>query len=271
MRVPVKLSLSSLSKAPLWFSLILAVLFVSGCVTTTDAPKKVSVDKKSAVEDYVELGMRYLNNKNRDAAIGAFTRAVEIDNKSAEAHQGLAMVHQLNGETELAEKSFKKALRGRADFSMSGVKNSYGRFLFENNRYEEALKYFEEAGSDLQYRGRATSMLMVGRCAQHLGDKTRAKGAFEFALNLNSRMAAPSLELADLYFQERNYTDAKKYLDQFAANAKHNPRSLWLGIRIERIFGNKDREASYALSLKNLHPYSQEYLDYKKFIEEQEK
>lgn len=253
------------------FSLIVLILLSSACVTTTDAPIKKNFDRKSAVEDYVQMGMRYLNNGSRDPAIGAFTKAIELDDKSAEAHQGLAMVHQLNGENDLAEKSFKKALKGRADFSMSGVKNSYGRFLFENGRIAEAMEYFEEAAGDLQYRGRAISMLMVGRCANILGDKARAKGAFEYALNLNSNLAAASLELADMHFQEREYAEAKANLDQFAANARHTPRSLWLGIRIERIFGNKDKEASYVLSLKNLHPYSQEYLDYKKYIEEQER
>lgn len=252
------------------FLLIFFVLFSSACVTTTDAPRKKNIDKKSAVQDYVQMGMRYLNNGSRDPAIGAFTKAIEIDDKSAEAHQGLAMVYQLNGEVDLAEKSFRKALKGRADFSMSGVKNSYGRFLFENGRIQEAMQYFDEAGKDLQYRGRATSMLMEGRCANMLGEKVRAKGAFEYALNLNPRLAAASLELADMHFQEREYAEAKKNLDQFAINSKHTPRSLWLGIRIERIFGNKDKEASYALSLKNLHPYSQEYLDYKKYIEDQE-
>ena len=33
------------------------------------------------------------------------------------------------------------------------------------------------------------------------------------------------------------------------------------------IFGNKDKEASYALALRNLHPYSQEYLEYKKALQ----
>lgn len=257
-------------KAPGWIFIVFVVLFSLGCVTTTDAPKKKPIDKRSAVEDYVQMGMRYLNNGSRDSAVGAFAKALEIDHKSAEAHQGVAMVHQLNGENELAEKSFKKALKGRADFSMSGVKNSYGRFLFENGRTEEAMEYFEEAGRDLQYRGRANAMLMVGRCAIILGHNVRAKGAFEYAINLNPKLAAARLELADMFFQERDYAEAKKYLDQFATGSRHNPRSLWLGIRIERIFENKDKEASYAMSLKNLHPYSKEYLEYKKYIEEQQ-
>ena len=112
---------------------------------------------------------------------------------------------------------------------------------------------------------------MVGRSALILGDKARAKGSFEYALNLSPRLASASLELADMYFQQRDYASAKKHLDQFSSSSKHTPRSLWLGIRIERVFENKDKEASYALALKNLHPYSKEYLDYKNYIEEQEK
>ncbi|HEY0894045.1 MAG TPA: type IV pilus biogenesis/stability protein PilW, partial [Cellvibrio sp.] len=39
--------------------------------------------------------------------------------------------------------------------------------------------------------------------------------------------------------------------------------ALLLGIRLERVFGNKDKEASYLLVLKNRFPYSKEYLEYK--------
>ncbi len=256
-----------------WKCTVMCAFFivVSGCVTTTDTPIKEPVDKKTALENYVQLGMSYLNKGNRDAAIGAFTKAIKLDKKSAEAHQGLAMVYQMNGELELAEKSFKHALRGRADFSMSGVYNSYGRFLYEQKRVEEAQEYFELAGKDLQYRGRANAMYMVGLCALAMDDPVRAKGAFEYALNLNPRLASASLELADMYFQEREYAKAKEYLDVYSTGSRHSPRSLWLGIRLERIFGNKDKEASYAMSLKNLHPYSQEYLDYKNYIEQQQK
>jgi type IV pilus assembly protein PilF len=36
-----------------------------------------------------------------------------------------------------------------------------------------------------------------------------------------------------------------------------------LGIQLEKVFGNKDKEASLALILKNNFPYSKEYLEYK--------
>ncbi len=244
-------------------SVLLVVLpNLVGCVTTLDR-QKPKIDEQKVVESNVKLGMAYLQQKQRDSALRAFSRALEIDNKSAEAHMGLGVIHQRNGELELAEKSFKKAERSRADFSEANIAYTYGRFLMESERYKEAIKKFEKAGSDITYARRADAIYSMGVCADRLGDKQRAISSFEHALNLNTRHAPAALELAHQRFEQREYDQAKTYLDIYARNARQSARSLWLGIRIERIFGNKDKEASYALALKNLHPYSREYLMYK--------
>ncbi|TVZ39613.1 type IV pilus assembly protein PilF [Alteromonadaceae bacterium 2753L.S.0a.02] len=246
--------------------LAIALVALSGCVTTMDNPER-KVDKKQAVEANIKLGMSYLQQNKREGAIRSFSKALEIDNKSAEAWLGLAMIHQLNGEVDEADKKFKKALKNRVDFSRASIEFSYARFLYEQKRYDEAIKYFEAASTDFNYPRRAESLVNVGRTSLQLGDKARAKGAFQHALNLDSRQAEAALELADMAFAERDYSNAAKYLAQFDGITRHTPRSLWLGIRIERIFGNKDKEASYVLALKNLYPYSKEYLEYKRLME----
>ena len=243
-------------------AVVVLALFSVGCVSTVDlsGPKK---DPRKATEANVKLGMSYLQTGNRDRALRAFSKAQELDPKSAEAMQGLALVHQLNGENALAEQKFKKALKLRSDFSRSSIELSYARFLYEDKRYSEALKYLEKASNDISYPSRGTALYLIGLCSLKSGDLVRAKGSFEHALNLNGRNAPAAIELAELYLDEKNYSSAKRYLDQFFANARQSPRSLLLGIKLERIFGNKDKEASYALALKNLHPYSKEYLEYK--------
>lgn len=247
------------------------LLALSACVTTTNEPK-TKINVQDALEANVKLGMTYLQKGDRENALRAFSKALETDRKSAEANQGLALVHQLNGEIDAAEKSFHKALKGRADFSMAGVELSYGRFLYEQERYDEAKEHFEIASQDLNFQSRANALYFVGLTSQKIGDEVRALGAFQHALNLNPRLAPAAIELAEYSFAEREYADAKRYLDQFVrANNRQTPRSLWLGIRIERIFGNKDKEASYALALKNMHPYSKEYLEYKNLIEQNNK
>lgn len=248
---------------------LMSVLFLAlqGCVTTMEGGS-TKIDTEKALEANIKLGMTYLQQNKREGALRSFTKALELDKKSAEAYLGMALIHQLNGEAREAEASFEKALRNRVDFSRPSIEFSYGRFLYEQNRYDDALEQFQSAASDFSYPGRSESLMYVGRCALKIDDKVRAQGAFQHSLNLDPRMAQSALELAELSFNERDYTAAKRYLSQFSDTTRQVPRSLWLGIRIERIFGNKDKEASYALALKNLYPYSQEYLDYKRFIEQ---
>jgi len=117
---------------------------------------------------------------------------------------------------------------------------------------------------DLDYDNRDLALLNLGRTALKLDNKERAKAAFEHAYNLNPRMPTLLLELAQINFEEEDYAQAKRYLDRYGDLARQSAQSLLLNIKIERIFGNKDKEASHAMALKNRFPYSKEYLEYKR-------
>lgn len=252
----------------IWRLSTLAVLVaLAGCVSTIEE-KSRGIDKQQALEAHLELGLTYLQKRDRDRALRAFTEAHKLDPRSAEAWQGIALVHQLNGENEQADEKFQKALKSKPTFSMSNIEMSYAQFLYENNRCDDAKQILEKARRDISFPNRPNALYMLGLCALKSNDQSLAKGTFEHTLNLNSRHVGAAIELADLAFANREYSEAKKYLDTYSTNArKKNARSLWLGIRIERIFGNRDKEASYAIALKNLHPYSNEYLEYKRFTD----
>ena len=248
-------------------ALIAVLSLLLSCVSSIDK-KGEKIDKQQALEAHLRLGLSYLQKQDRDRALRAFGDARDLDPRSAEALQGIALVHQLNGENDQADSMFKKALKLKPTFSMSNIELSYAQFLYDNDRCAESEKYLIKARSDIAFPSRPKALYMLGLCALKAGDLDRAAGAFEHALNLNTKHSGAALELADIAFGEREYSDAKKYLDTYSANVRQrNARSLWLGIRIERIFGNKDKEASYAIALKNLHPYSKEYLEYKKFVQ----
>lgn len=242
------------------------ILCLGACVTESDRPVK-KVDKAKILESNIRLGMAYLQQEKRDSALRSFTRALEIDKRSAEAHQGMALLHNVNGEYELAEKSFLKALKSRSDFSRSDIEYTYARFLMDRKRYKEAFPLLEKASKDIGFRRRTNALFSLGQCAEKLGDEARALASYEHALNLNSQFAPAAIEIAHKSFARGDYANAKKHLDIYGKNSRQSARSLWLGIRIERVFGNTDKEASYALALKNLHPYSREFLQYKKLIE----
>jgi type IV pilus assembly protein PilF len=235
----------------------------AACVTTNNG-RSNPVDEKKAHDAYLKLGLTYLQRDNREASRRHFNKALTLNPSSAAAHNGMAMLYQLTGEVALAEKSFLRSIDEDNDFTQARI--SYGRFLYEQSRYTEAYGLFEKATLDLASPQRALALTYLGQTALQLGDKVKAKSKFEHAVNIDNKQALAMIELGILYFEEKNYAKAKEYLDRYTDVAGRSSKSLWLGIRIERVFGNKDKEASYALALKNLHPYSQEYLDYKKAL-----
>ncbi len=241
---------------------------LTGCITVKEGGG--SIDKQKLIDNYVRLGMAYLQQDSRDAARRNFEKALAINSKSAPANNGMALLYQLNAEFSLAEKYYLKAIS--SDASYTQAKNNYGIFLYRQARYQEAYDVFKDVVEDLSYVHREHALAQFGRAALKIGKRERAKSLFHHSLNINNKVLISNIELAEIYFDEENYAESKRYLDQYLLFAdRQSPQSLWLGIRIERIFGNKDKEASYALALRNLHPYSNEYLQYQATLDDEQK
>lgn len=242
-------------------SAIIVFLLLTACVTETNSRSTTSIDKDKALELHVKLASGYIEKKNRESARHHLRKAFELDRNSIQATAVMARLYELEGEPKLAEENYKKALQ--RDRGFTEARNSYGLFLYKAQRYEDAYEQFEAAAEDLGYDERAIVLVNVGRTANKLGNTQRAESAFAHAHLLNKSLTSPLIELAEINFQKAEYAESKKYLDQYSTMRQPTSRSLLLGIRIERIFGNKDKEASYALLLKNRYPYSREYLEYK--------
>ena len=250
-----------------WFKsgiCLLMLISLSACVTTERGSLAANADPKKAEATYVQLGMAYLQNGSRDFARTNLENALQLNSRSAPAHLGMALLHQLEAENELAEKHFNLALRYQDNFSRAHY--NFGNYLFSHGRYEEAYDHFEQAVKDVSYDNRALALVALGRAALKLDRAERARASFEHALSLQPNLTPAMVELADITYVMGDYAISKRYLDRHNELTKPTPRILWLGIRLERKFGNRDREASYALQLKNLYGYSQEYLDYKEWL-----
>lgn len=257
--------MTSMHLAKLKLLLLILFMVLSGCVTeSTDGKQRTHVNKEEAFRLHIQLAQGYVDKKNRESARHHIRKAMEIDKNSADVFNALALVYQLEGENKLAEETYKKAIAKKKNFS--AAQNNYGVFLFGIKRYEDALVQFENAASNLDFDGRAEALVNVGRCALSLGNTARAKAAFEHASILSRGMPDPLIELADIYYVEQNYPKAKEYLDRYMSLGVQTSRSLLMAIRLERMYGNKDKEASYVLLLKNRYPYSKEYLEYRQTL-----
>ena len=238
--------------------LIFVTLCLSACVSTRN--DTAEVDEEKALESHVNLALKYIDSKNRESARHHLRRAFELDKNSVDANFAMAMLYQLEGEPKLAEEYFKKTLRMNKNHTRA--RNNYGVFLYGYERYEEAYAEFEIAANDLDYDKRAEALMNQGRAALKIDRIEKAEAAFEQGNRLAPNLPQLKYELAALNYEQRDFSDAKRYLAQYERIARPAPQTLLLGIKIERVFGNKDKESSYALMLKNTYPYSREYLEY---------
>lgn len=250
--------------------LLLLMLVMSGCVTTTDSPFAREADRQKAVENYVKLATAYVAQGNLDRARHHLDRALELDRDSAAAHAVMGLIYNTEGEVELAEESFRRAIREDAAYTRGRV--YYGAFLFANGRYKEAREQFRVASRDTEYEDRGSVFFNLGMTEERLGAREDAATAYRRAVELSRGEARALLALSRVLVELGEFDKASRYYSRLSTIIQRNPRmthsaeSLYTGIRIARHFGNRDQEASLAMLLKNEYPDSAEYQQYKALI-----
>ncbi|MDH1012348.1 MAG: type IV pilus biogenesis/stability protein PilW [Pseudomonas sp.] len=240
---------------------LLLATVLTGCVTTgKQDPLKTDKGRNEARDAYIQLGIGYLQMGNTEQAKVPLRQALDIDSSSADAHAALAVVYQVEKEPKLAESEFRKALSSRSGDAR--ILNNYGGFLFEQKRYQEAYDTYMKATEDGLYSERSRVFENLGLVSLKLNNRAQAKEFFEKAIRLNRNSTGALLESAELNYQDREYVPARAYYEEYLKRGPQTARSLLLGIRLAKIYDDRDTAASYGLQLKRLYPASPEYQAY---------
>ena len=136
--------------------------------------------------------------------------------------------------------------------------NNYARFLCQIGRNSEAEPIFIEAAANPLYPTPDLAITNAGICAYQDERKEDAEKYFRRALEINPKSAIALLQMAQLGFDKKNYLSTRAHLQRYLEVSRHSPSSLWLGIKVENELGDKNALSSYALSLKNNFPDSEE-------------
>jgi type IV pilus assembly protein PilF len=241
--------------------LLLAASLLAGCVTTGNVdPMKTGKGREEARDAYVQLGIGYLQQGETERAKVPLKKALELDSSNADAHAALALVFQIEMEPKLADEHFRKAISQRRDDAR--LLNNYGSFLFEQKRYQEAMERYTQAAQDNLYPERSRIFENLGLTALQLQQREQAKAYFERSLRLNSRQPRALMEMALLSFEDKQFVPARSYYESYLLLAPHDARSLLLGVRLAKVFEERDNAASLGLQLKRLYPGTPEYQQY---------
>lgn len=234
---------------------------LSACVTESTGGFS-EASREEALQSYLQLSTGYLQQGDLVNARRHLNSALEIDARSSEAHALQGLLFSRQGDRELADASFRRAIS--LDRRNSQARNNYAAILYAQGRYREAADQLEEVVKDTDYPLRAQAFESLGRAALRLNRMGVAENAFARALQLSPNLWRASLELADINLEKDNVPQARAFyrnyltLRQFL-NLEQNSRGLWVGIKLERALGNEQNVEEYALVLQDQFRDSDEY------------
>ncbi|MEX2470361.1 MAG: type IV pilus biogenesis/stability protein PilW [Pseudohongiellaceae bacterium] len=246
------------------------VLLLSGCVTTTTGGFNVDASAEQAVQDYVQLAIAYYDAGDMQGARRHLDNARRINERHPAIYNVIALVLQTEGDLDLAEENFRRAIA--LDRDNSRARNNYAVLLFGQGRYREAYEQLQPVTQDVNYPGRAIAFENLGRAALRIGEEDDAVRAFTRALQLNTNLYVSSLELAILRADRGEWDAAWRRLQQYITTVDfygvpHTPRALLAGIQIGQQRHDQELVDNFVLILTTLYQDSPEYVLYQRLTD----
>ena len=99
-------------------------------------PTSLGGDPQGALSDYIQLGQSYLREGRRDQARFNLLKALDIDSRSPEANNVMALLYETEGEVELAKQLYRRALSSDRTYTPARV--NYARVLYAQEDYRSA-------------------------------------------------------------------------------------------------------------------------------------
>jgi type IV pilus assembly protein PilF len=243
---------------------LLAVLALSvhfaGCANTQSAGSGTrGADKDDpGARIHTELAAGYFQRAQYDVALQELRIALASDKSYAPAYSILGLVHAELREDKEAEQHFRRAIDLSPNFS--DAHNNFALFLCQRGRHAESLKHSELALANPLYTTPEKALANAGNCALEKGDPAQAELYFVRALKRAPNLAAALLGMAEIHYRNARWLAARsvlrQYGGQFSEQAAMGPQALWLGVRAERMLGDREAEANYGSILRRHHPES---------------
>lgn len=221
------------------------------------ADRPATSEAESRAKIHTDLGRAYYSSGRFGTALDEARYALDYDSSYAPAYDLNAQVLMALGDVAAAKTNFERAARlapGDPE-----INNSYGWFLCVQQQYDAGLARLAMAARNPYNNAVTRPLTNSGLCLVAQGKDVEAEDYFRRAIAADPSNIQALLNLAAIAYRRKNYEGAHAYLNTAHQRGVASAESLWLGVRVERLRGDRDSEASYASQLKSRFPTSAEY------------
>jgi type IV pilus assembly protein PilF len=228
--------------------------FVVACTTTPDnsvvTTKKVTKSKanlKEASELNTELAIGYIQRKQYKPARDKLEKAIDQNSDNLKAYKTLAYLYALLNLDEEAEVKYKEALDLASDDP--DLLNSYGAFLCQSDRLDEAQEYFAQAYNNPFYENLYLAQSNAGSCYVEQGEYKKAEPLLRKSLRTQPKLPGSLISMAEVGIETERFLMARAYIQRYHQVKPPNAESLWIQSQAERALGAKDHYMKVARQL----------------------
>ncbi|NOQ63524.1 MAG: type IV pilus biogenesis/stability protein PilW [Methyloprofundus sp.] len=248
------------------YGLLLSMSLMSACsmFTTVEEGNVVYVPEMEKVEldrpavdrakTLSDLGIAYYRLGKYTYALENLQRSLVLDPNNAVSYQFMALIKERSHQPAEAQAYFAKAMALAPD--NYDIVSSYGVFLYQQGRLDEALVEFKRAADAPFYDKKWVAYSYMGYYDVKAQRKLQAEKRFFYALKANPKYPPALLEMSRLKYAKAELMSARAFVERYFAVAGKTLEGLQLAIQIERALQNNELAEEYQLELSREYPFA---------------
>jgi type IV pilus assembly protein PilF len=251
-----------------WMCLVLAPWWLSACASRgqdkadlTTNSDLTDVDRRARVR--LELALAYFGRGNTTTALDEVKQAIAAKPDLVEGYNLRGLIYASMNEADLAEGSFRHALR--IDPDNFDTLHNFSWFLCQRKRFDEADAQFKMLLALPNFRNAPRALLAQGVCQARNGRWQESERTLSRAYELDPANPATAVNLSEVLYREGEYERARFYIRRVnAVEEQSNAQTLWLALRIENRLRQPAQVKALGGQLRNRFPEAPETLLYEK-------
>jgi len=236
----------------IWFiGPMLAAALLAACVSEGG---NQNINAEDSARYNATLGKSYAESGRHDLAMDKLNKAKAANPDLPEVYVGFAELYARLGQPKLADENWQKALD--LDPTRSDLFNNYGLYLCEKGQFDQAEQQFLKAIANPNYTAPEYAHTNAGICAIKRGDTAKGMRYLRKALEFKPNFGPALWVLINQVYKYKQYQQTILYLERYHSASRPTPDSLLIGLRAERVLGNRQNAAQYRQQLITMFPNS---------------